>query len=135
MQKDKAEFIIQYLKKSDEALKDAEITIEHDRLENALSRLYYALFYSVTALAYLHGYSTSKHHQLLGWFNKKFIYEEKSFAPEDYLVYKEAFENRQNADYSIFTSFTLNEVSNNLQSIRSLVKKIGDHIKNQLKNQ
>ncbi len=94
MQKDKAEFIIQYLKKADEALKDARISIEHDRLENAINRVYYAIFYPVTALAYLHGYSTSKHYQLIGWFNKKFIHEEERFSPEDYRVYKEAFENR-----------------------------------------
>ena len=66
---------------------------------------------------------------------QKIIPEEKAFTPEDYLVYKEAFENRQNSDYSIFTDFTHAEVSNNLPSIRLLVQKIGHHIENQLKNQ
>jgi len=39
--------------------------------------------------------------QLMGWFNKKFIYEQKFFNKKMYQIYKEAYENRQEADYSI----------------------------------
>ncbi len=66
-------FITSFLKKSKEALEDARINLENVRLANALNRIYYAIFYSVVALGYRDNFITSKHKQLMGWFNKKFI--------------------------------------------------------------
>lgn len=42
-------------------------------LSTALNRLYYAIFYAVAALAQKFNFITSKHSQLLGWFNREFI--------------------------------------------------------------
>ena len=39
----------------------------------AVNRIYYGLYYAVTALAIKHRFETSKHLQLIGWFNKEFI--------------------------------------------------------------
>ena len=104
MEQNKKAFIGSYLDKSTEALIDAEINISNDRLDNAQNRIYYAIFYSVSALGYLEDFITSKHMRLMGWFNKKFIYEEKVFEPKMYKIYKEAFENRQRSDYLISSS-------------------------------
>jgi len=35
----------------------------------------------------------------MGWFNKKFIYEDKIFDSKWFAVYKEAYTNRQLSDY------------------------------------
>ena len=101
MEQNKKIFIENYFNKSKEALIDAEINISNDRLDNAQNRIYYAIFYSVSALAHLENLITSKHMRLMGWFNKKFIYEEKIFDSKMYKIYKEAFENRQKSDYLI----------------------------------
>ena len=53
---DKKIFIENYLDKSKEALIDAEVTINNDRLNNAQNRIYYAIFYAVMALGYLENF-------------------------------------------------------------------------------
>ncbi len=35
----------------------------------------------------------------MGWFNKKYIYENKIFDSKMLAIYKEAFNNRQKSDY------------------------------------
>jgi len=42
----------------------------------AVNRIYYGLFYIITALSLKYEFSTSKHQQLIGWFNKTFIKSE-----------------------------------------------------------
>jgi hypothetical protein len=39
----------------------------------ALNRIYYGIFYILSALANKHHFSTSKHTQLIAWFNKNFV--------------------------------------------------------------
>ena len=58
------------VEKSNQAIKSAKDNIENNNLETAQNRIYYALFYIVTALAYKNDFITSKHSQLKGWFNK-----------------------------------------------------------------
>ncbi len=66
--------LIQYrIEKSKSALEDARIAIEHKRFLNASNRIYYSIFYSVSALALSKNFQTSKHTQLLGWFNQHFV--------------------------------------------------------------
>lgn len=52
---------------------DVELLISHDRLRAATNRIYYGMFYSLLALGLKYEYDTSKHAQLLGWFNKEFV--------------------------------------------------------------
>jgi len=90
--------------KSKQALSDAELGLENDRKSLALNRQYYAIFYAVMALGYRNGFTTAKHSQLMGWFNKKFIYQDKTFHVEMNDIYRDAFMNRQEADYELLTA-------------------------------
>jgi len=85
--------------KAVEALASAKLNIENDLYTAAQNRIYYAIFYSILALGYNEDYITSKHSQLLGWFNKKFIHENKTFDENMFRIYKEAYENRTKSDY------------------------------------
>ena len=91
--------INQAVYKSKEAFCSAEENYANNRYDTCQNRLYYAIFYIVSALAYKDDFITSKHAQLMGWFNKKYIYEEKIFASKLFAIYKEAFTNRQLSDY------------------------------------
>ncbi|MDR2395127.1 MAG: HEPN domain-containing protein [Endomicrobium sp.] len=64
-----------------------------------MRRSFKAVFYSLNALAIKNNFSTSNHSQLKGWFNKKFIYEEKIFNNKMYEVYKNAYLIREKSDY------------------------------------
>lgn len=89
-----------WLEKSDTALEDTKKNVLMNSLETAQNRLYYALFYAVSALAKLDGFATSKHAQLLGWFNKNYIHSGK-IDREIAEIYREAFDDRQKSDYQL----------------------------------
>jgi len=69
----KGELIKHRIFRAKESIEDAKLALANNRLLNAENRIYYAMFYAVSALALKNDFSTSKHFQLLGWFNKNFI--------------------------------------------------------------
>ena len=85
--------------KSDEALKIADYAIGEGALMTVLNRAYYAIFYTVSALAVKHDFVTSKHIGMMKWFNEKFVHNEKVFGSEQLNIYKKAFLLRQKGDY------------------------------------
>ncbi len=121
-------FIQNYLKKAEDTLIDAKISIEHNRLNNAQNRIYYSIFYSVVALGYTYDFISSKHKQLMGWFNKEFIYKNKTFAPSLFEIYKVAYNNRMQADYTVLSSATKTEIIESLEDAKKFVKEISEHI-------
>jgi len=68
--------LIQYrLTEAKDTQSDVELLISHDRLRAAINRAYYSMFYFFMALGLKYEFETSKHAQLIGWFNKTFIHE------------------------------------------------------------
>jgi uncharacterized protein (UPF0332 family) len=47
--------------------------IDSNRLTVAVNRNYYGIYYSIKALSLAKKFETSKHAQLIGWFDKEFI--------------------------------------------------------------
>ena len=84
-----------WLLKAEEALQEAQINIETNCLQSSLNSLYYAIFYAISALAKSKSFITSKHSQLLGWFNKEYV-KTGLFPKEIAKIYAETFEFRQN---------------------------------------
>lgn len=100
-EQDKIILIKNCILKAEEALSDAEYNLKDKRYSSAFNRIYYAIFYSVMALAYKEDFTTSKHSQLLSWFNKRFVYEEKIFDSLLKDIYKHAYKQRQESDYNL----------------------------------
>ena len=70
---DKEQLIAYRIQRARDTVEEVKMAIEHGRFPLAENRMYYSMFYMVMALAITHDYSTSKHTQLLGWFNKEFV--------------------------------------------------------------
>ena len=70
---DSEELIAYRMQRARETIEEVNMAIEHERFLLAENRIYYGMFYMVMALALKHGFMTSKHAQLLGWFNKEFV--------------------------------------------------------------
>lgn len=87
-----------------------DFLINSDKLPVAVNRIYYGLFYSVTALAINNGFETSKHTQLIGWFNKEFVATKMADVKFGKIL-RNAFQNRTKGDYDAFVSFEKDEVS------------------------
>ena len=111
------------MSRAKESADDAKFALDNNRLNNAENRIYYAIFYSVSALAIKHNYSTSKHYQLLGWFNKNFIKTGK-IDKEFGRIYKRQFENRLESDYDDFVEFTKEQVNEDYISMKKLIEEI-----------
>jgi len=71
----RTELIKYRLSEATETIQDVQLLLENDRLRAAVNRIYYGMFYSLLALGLAYEFETSKHQQLIGWFNKNFIYE------------------------------------------------------------
>ena len=116
------------IEKSDDSLKIAELIIKENIIFKALNMIYYACFYTVTALAEKHDFKTSKHSGLLKWFNKKFVYEDKVFSEEMYKVYQETFDYRQKDDYNALYIPTLEETLEILEKAKVFIKTVREYL-------
>lgn len=56
-----------------ETIELAKFLVEANKLEVSVNRIYYGMYYALSALALKHNFETSKHAQLIGWFNKEFV--------------------------------------------------------------
>lgn len=116
-----------WLLKSEEALNEAEVNIEMNCLQSAQNRLYYSIFYAVSALAKSKNFVTSKHSQLLGWFNREYVKTEL-FPKEIAKIYVETYEFRQKSDYTFSfkpivekLKFSLNEALIFINEIKKIL--------------
>lgn len=121
------------IEKSEEALRSAENNIKTNNLLTAQNRAYYAVFYIVLALAYLEEYTTGKHHQLRGWFNKKFIYENKIFDKTLSKIYSRLIINREKFDYDVTKFPEKEETIKDLEDAKYFVSTLKDYIISKLK--
>lgn len=128
MKQDKKFLIENAVKKSQEAISSAESNYENKFYSTCQNRLYYAIFYAVTALAYKDEFITSKHSQLMSWFNKKYIYTEKIFTEQMLKIYKEAFTNRQKSDYDFMYEPDASEVYASIEETKYFVDEIKKYL-------
>jgi len=126
MQHDKI-LIMNSIEKADTALHDAEqnMNISFYVVQN---RIYYAVFYIVLALAYLDKFSTGKHYQLMGWFNKEYIYNNKVFDVKLKDIYQTLLVNRQKFDYIVSEKPQKEQVEKGLKDAEFFVKTVKEYI-------
>jgi len=87
----------------------------------AVNRIYYGMYYAVTALAIRFKFETSKHFQLIGWFNKEFI-STGILDPYYGKILRNAFQNRTKGDYDAFISFEKEEVNEMHAEMEKFIK-------------
>lgn len=100
-----------------------ELLIENDKLAAAVNRIYYGIFYSLLALGLKYDFETSKHLQLIGWFNKEFIRSNR-IEVEYGKVLRKAYENRTSGDYDAFYEFEKEDVSKLFEEMKGFIKRI-----------
>ncbi len=110
---------------------EAKTALENGHLFNAENRIYYAVFYIVSALALIDDFSTSKHKQLLGWFNKSYI--KSGEIPIKYgKIYHNAFTQRQESDYDDFIELDKEEVIQDFEDMLEFLNYLNDYISKKL---
>ncbi len=123
MQENKGRLIKYRLERCKETMKEAKTSIENGSLHLAENRIYYSIFYLVSALALKYNFSTSQQSQLKGWFNKNFILTNK--VPREFgEIYYNAYENRQESDYEDFIQFKLEDVEKDYENMCRFIETI-----------
>jgi len=121
---DRASLINYRMSQSRETIELAKFLINSGRLVVAVNRIYYGLYYAVTALALKNHFETSKHGQLIGWFNKEFIAAEK-LDKKFGKILRNSYQNRTKGDYDAFVEFKLDEVELMHKEMIEFIKTIG----------
>jgi len=87
-----------------EGVAEAELLANAGHWRAAVSRLYYACFYAVSALLARHGHAASKHSGVIALFNRHFV--KPGTVPRELgRFYNDIFENRQQSDYDDYAEF------------------------------
>lgn len=124
---DKSILIQHRINQSLKALEDVKFLLDNKKLSLASNRIYYAVFYIVSAIAIKNDFSTSKHKQLLGWFNKNFIASNKIDKSYSKLIY-EAYSNREKSDYDFLFELTFDEINHLFDKAKEFVELIRKEI-------
>jgi len=113
--------LIQYrIRQAKETIELADFLINSNKLAVAVNRIYYGIYYALTALALKHNYETSKHAQLIGWFNKEFV--SNDLIDKKYgRILRNAYQNRAKGDYDAFVDFSRNEVEEMLNEMKQFI--------------
>lgn len=106
---DRAILVEHRIAKAREAISNVAFLLENEMFAVAVNRIYYGMFFALSALALKHQFSTSKHGQLIGWFNKNFVKEGKVKKRIGHLI-RMAFDSRSASDYDDWVEFSQEEV-------------------------
>jgi uncharacterized protein (UPF0332 family) len=82
-------------------LDTAWISLEHNKIKNAVNRSYYAIFHAIRAINALEGFDSKKHSGVIAYFNQHFVKIGKFDIGCSKLI-ESAFRIRNNADYEDF---------------------------------
>jgi uncharacterized protein (UPF0332 family) len=111
------------LEQANNTIKLSQFLIDSNQFVVAVNRIYYGMYYALTALALKHRFETSKHAQLIGWFNKEFV-KKGIINPEHGRILRDAYSKRLKGDYDVFISFEKEEVLNLHKEMIAFVQKI-----------
>ncbi len=108
-EEDRNALITYRIQQASECVDEVQFLIDNQKYKIAINRIYYGMFYSVLALALKDQYESSKHSQLLGWFNKNYIHT--GLIDVKYgKVLNKAFTLRNESDYEPFIDYEQQEV-------------------------
>ncbi len=127
---EKRKILISYrIEQAKETIDEAELLIANNKYRAAISRIYYGMFYCLLGLALKYQFETSKHQQLLGWFNKNFIHTGKVDLKYGEII-KNAYRNRIKSDYETYVSYSKENVEAMLLNMKEFVKIMENYISN-----
>jgi uncharacterized protein (UPF0332 family) len=101
----------------------SEFLIMSDKLSVAVNRIYYGMYYALTSLALKNMFETSKHAQLIGWFNREFVLS-KIVDIKYGKILRNAFQNRTKSDYDAYIHFQKAEVTAMLEEMKDFIRMI-----------
>ena len=124
---DRDQLIKYRLEQAQDTQEVVELLINNNKYSAAVNRIYYGMFYSLLALGLKYNFQTSKHLQLIGWFNKEFI-STKKIEIEFGKILRKAYESRTSGDYDVFYDFEHDDVLHLFDEMKKFIQRIEEFI-------
>jgi uncharacterized protein (UPF0332 family) len=106
---DRITLIKHRLNRARETQTESLLLFDNGMFPAVVNRIYYSMFYSLSALAISEGFETGKHAQLIGWFNKTWVRTGKVETRYSKIISR-AFDKRMLGDYADIPDFSKPEV-------------------------
>lgn len=113
-----------------ESLEDARIMFENGRYKNSLNRAYYSIFHAIRAVNTLKEFDSSKHSGVISFFNQNYV-KEGIFDKELSKIIKQAYDNREKADYLDFYIASSEEAEKQIVRAEQFLEAIKAYLKEQ----
>ena len=124
---DKQDYVRYRMGRAIETLDEAKTLLSEGHLYGTVNRVYYTMFYAVSALALQNGFSTSSHSQLRGYFNREFVKSGKISVPLG-KSFGFAYDNRTKGDYQDLVEFDQDQVDELIQDAEAFIDAISSLI-------
>jgi uncharacterized protein (UPF0332 family) len=98
------------MEKSNRLYEDARILKDMKRYESSLSRLYYSVFWIITALARITRFNASSHKALINYINRVYVVENKILTDSFYRSVRKLMTYREYSDYDEVLGITQDEI-------------------------
>ncbi|OFX36965.1 MAG: hypothetical protein A2X08_16905 [Bacteroidetes bacterium GWA2_32_17] len=116
--------LIKYrMQQASECIDEVLFLIDNKKYKIAINRIYYGMFYSLLALGLKDQYESSKHSQLIGWFNKNYIHTNLIDVKYGKMINK-SFTLRNESDYEPFTEYEEQEVKELYDKMKEFIKTV-----------
>jgi len=107
---------------------EAEFLLNNDMLRGSMNRIYYSMFYMLQALSLKYQFESSKHSQLLGWFNKTFIHTGKIEVKFSKIITK-GYNLRTKGDYATIYDLDKQELLQMFGEMTEFIQEIDRFLK------
>ncbi len=104
-------------------IEEVSFLIKNKKFLLAVNRIYYGMFYILSAFSLRYDFSTSKHQQLIGWFNKEFISTGEIDRKYGRILHN-AYNNRSTGDYDDFAEFDEEDVKKSFDEMKDFIRTI-----------
>jgi len=125
--KDREALIKYRIEHSKKIIDEIKILIDNDMRIFAVNRIYYCMYYMLSALAIKHKVKTVKHQPLLDWFKNNFA-EKKLIEYKYFTIIDDAFKNRCEGDYKPFVTFTKKKVLKMFEKMKDFMSELEKYI-------
>lgn len=123
MQDDLTAYIRYRLEKAQETYRAAEVLYEAKMWNSVINRLYYACYYSVSALLLYNHLSAKTHSGIISSFSENFV-RKGIITTEEFHVYSKLLNWRSKGDYSDLFDFTEEDVTPLMKRVKPFIDKI-----------
>ena len=125
------ELVDYWLERAGDSVKSSESELQAGRLAFAINRMYYALFYAVTASLAAQGKKLGKHSAVRAAFHRDFVRKGKVHKSYGRL-YDELFNARQQGDYLPLVKFDRAVVKSQLSEVKRFLAEFSIGIRDEI---